>query len=108
MFNLTLTGFLDWLWAIIFSPTMAALLALGLFGGCVKTNATIEEQAAGVERAMVYIAEAARIAKEHGLTYQADIRVSGRPGVGQELEFFLNTGVAVDISFSGNAAGGGP
>ena len=105
---LTLTGFFEWLWAILFSPMMGALLALGLLGGCVKTNASIIEQAAGVERAMTYIGEAAAIAKEHGLSYQASISVSGEPGVGQKIKLFLDTGVAVEISFSGNAAGGGP
>lgn len=34
MFNLTLTGFLDWLWAIIFSPMWPVLLGLGLLTGC--------------------------------------------------------------------------
>lgn len=96
---------MNWLnWKLVVW-VLAAIFGASLFG-CTTSTATMEEQTAAAKRGMAYVAEAAKVAKEHGLSYQATVDITGRPGVGEDLTFYFDTGVRVRINFAGNAAKG--
>ncbi len=97
---MSFANWFDWKWLVAL-----VLLLFGLSAGCLPKNTSINEQEAGVERAMVYIDKAAGIAKEHGLAYSATLDVTGKPAVGEDLSFYFDTGVRVRVTFTGNAAG---
>ena len=108
MWNLTDVG--TWLWGMLTAPLailMELLVLLGLLGGCSAEGASIEEQAAGVERTMRYIDKAADIAAKQGLAFTATLDVSGKPAIGQDFSLYFNSGVKARLIFSANAKGAG-
>lgn len=83
--------------------------ALCLFVACVAgcgVDSKISDEQAEKEREskLFWLDKSAEIARKHGLSWQANLDIGGRPRAGQELAFFFDSDVQVRIAMQGNAA----
>lgn len=91
---------------------MSAAATVTLFsigGGCgVNPSLTESQQEQDQRIKMAWIDKALDIAERHGLAYRVELESTGRPSVGQSLDFYLDSGLSARVCMFGNGAAGRP
>lgn len=101
-FVLWLEGFSAWVRSLF--AFFGLCLLLVVFTGCVGKTLTAEQQAAATAKQMTWVDKAVETAQKHGLAYQIEVSTTGRPSVGQSLDFYLDSGLRAKVNMFGNAA----
>ncbi len=92
-----LTEVLKWL--------LGLFALLGLLAGCGgPDDRTLEQKEADASRTLAYLDKAAEIAEKHGAAYVFTLDIGGRPSVGQDLKFYLDTDISATMVIRGNHA----
>lgn len=94
-------------WKVITEALVAALVLFGL-SGCVDPNLPEDQKDAALARNLMVLEKIADLADRQGLSYSAELQVGGKPAVGEELRFFLDTDVSLTVNVHGNSAAGRP
>ena len=77
---------------------LCACFCLLLAGGCATSGPQ------NFEDTMQLLDRVDQVAKENGVAYGATLRWNGRPSLGQKTDFYLDSGLSVEIHLQGNAA----
>ncbi len=83
---------------------LAAPAWMGSAGCGVNTALTDTQQEQDHRIRMAWIDKAVEIAERHGLAYRVELESTGRPSVGQSLDFYIDTGLSARMSMFGNGA----
>lgn len=103
---MTLNDILKLLSSFALLTGLGSASCIALTGCTPDSNVTVEQQAADAEAKIRIIDKFAELAEKQGVAWQSTLEVDGRPGVGAEQKFFLDTGVRLRISAAGNAKTG--
>ena len=89
------------------TATLTLLLAAVQAGvpGCgINPDMSAEQQERDAATKMAWIDKAVDIAERHNLAYQIEIHSSGRPSIGESIDFYLDTGLSANVVMFGNGA----
>jgi len=87
-----------------FVKSKLCLLLILPFLSCVGTDKdlTPEERDQAFQQKIQLLTKFADMAKEHNMALSANLHYGGTPGVGQQLKFFLDTDVSLEINVHAN------
>lgn len=81
-----------------------SFIAFLIIGGCsgVDKDLTPEERNQAFQQKIQLLDKFADMAKEHNMAWSANLHYGGNTGVGQQLKFFLDTDVTLEINAHAN------
>ena len=101
MFTFNLESILKLLFAVV-----ATWFGLTAFAGCANPEESPEQRAARTDAQMQWVDKLVEIAEKHAVSYRIEVNTTGRPSVGESLDFYLDTGLSARGIIFGNGAAG--